>query len=293
MSLKVEAGRVALQGGVEGVAADPVVPKQSAAPVDSMGGKAEVPAALLKLSQRQVETSAAADAALCRYYGVPETKRDGFWGEIRLFEDKSPVVATAGAAAAGTSGAKLVTDIRQLVDNMESSAALVMNHLHSLGWAKDAELDWLMVATGGTPEGYRAAKRHLDDPNKKIEMKLTATDYEGLDRLGGNSLAAKAMNVIDAMKERKLPKKAEFTRTLQTVSISREDGKISDIYLMTYSWPPRGLPGVIEEKIHYRAKDGEIRRYVTSEALSNTLALSMGDAMRFYADKHADKDAKG
>ncbi len=119
-----------------------------------------------------------------------------------------------------------------------------------------------------------------------VEQRLRALGFEGrLDTRQGlaNARLEMSLRAPDPEVQSRLGYKG-VQRTLQRVSVDYKDGQIERAYLISYSWPPAGTPGMNEENIHYEASRSEgakVTRILLNSKLSRTVALPLGTNIDF------------
>jgi hypothetical protein len=227
---------------------DDVAPAQRPTAAAVFGG-AKAPAA--QPTQKEIERSPAAFAALLAHYQTPpDTKRFPFTGGVDLERDAQPTIQHRVPYSVRDNA--VITDVRDLLQ---------------------PDIEQRLRALGFEPEGLTSRAGRLSMTKKSI-------DGEMGERLG---LAAFAPSGVKGPLARLADPAAlgGFERVVQRVSIDYDAaGRVRDAYLLTYTWPPRGMPGMNEENIHYSA-GAETRRVLINTTLDHSVAVSFGVNVHF------------
>lgn len=114
-----------------------------------------------------------------------------------------------------------------------------------------------------------------------VELKLMCVDTEGRARVHDSTGEGSVKGRDAILKHAEPVAGQQFQRILQHVGIYHEDGKLVLALLMTFTWPPAGMPGINSESLLYNARSGEVSRALYNTALEHSVALSFGDRLKF------------
>lgn len=117
--------------------------------------------------------------------------------------------------------------------------------------------------------------------DKDVEQRLRSMGFQG--RRDGNRLSM-ALAVHDPEVKARLGY-AQTDRYAQRVSVDYGRDNPVAAYVSSYSFPPRGMPGMNEENIRHSVLTSgktEVARVLLNTSLGRTIALPLGVGMDFY-----------